>query len=292
MLSETVEAQPWSPAVPIQLGGERPAFFCIPGAGAHVFHLREVAPYLGVDQPFYGLQPPGLEGDMAPLTQVDALVTLFGEALHQTQPAGPYMLDGHSAGGHIAFALAVALQAQGHDVPLLVILDTATVKDINEQSKKLGLQPAQNLSDYVSILKERLGDRLPLSASDLETLNEDEAADYAAEAYKEANLLPAEAGGEAIKRMDGVNKATTEALQDYDPQETYHGQLLLLQAEQGEFEDREQMMAGWQALCAKPVQVHTVPGNHLTLLMSPNVEVMARHLRDAIDSALSNAADA
>ncbi|ETX02891.1 MAG: hypothetical protein ETSY1_01945 [Candidatus Entotheonella factor] len=288
LLSETAAAQPWSPAIAMQRGGERPAFFCIPGAGTHVFYLREFAQSLGADQPFYGLQPPGIEGDTVPLSQVEDLVALFADAMRQSQPAGPYLLGGHSAGGHIAFALAVALQAQGDVVPLLVIVDTATVKDINEESERLGTQHAQNLNDYVNILKERLGDRLSISASDLERLNEDEAADYAAEAYKEANLLPAEAGGEEVKRMDDMNKAITEALQNYEPREIYHGQLLLLQAEQGEFEDRERMIAGWQALCSKPVQVHTVPGNHMTMLMAPNVEVMARHVRRAADEVLAD----
>ena len=54
------------------------------GAGAHVFYLRELAEQLGADQPFYGLQPPGLDDDNPPLTRVDDMVNFFLDVLRET----------------------------------------------------------------------------------------------------------------------------------------------------------------------------------------------------------------
>lgn len=40
------------------------------------------------------------------------------------QPRGPYLLGGHSYGGAVAMEVALCLQAWGHDVELVVIMDT------------------------------------------------------------------------------------------------------------------------------------------------------------------------
>ena len=286
-VSDSQMSQAWAAGIPIQAGGKRTPFFCVPGAAAHVLYLRELAQHLGGDQPFYGLQPPGLDDDKPPLTRVEDMVNLFLDVLRETQPTGPYLLGGHSAGGHIAFALALALQERGEEVPLVVILDTATIQDINEQAERLGEQHAESLEDYMRILKERLGDRLSIEYSDLEGLNEDQALHNVAEAYKEANLLPEQASGEQVSRMDAMNQAITEALKDYVPQGVYEGQVLLFQAEKGDFEDKTRMAEGWQAVCSKPIDVHTVPGNHLTMFMAPHVEVLARHLGAALERAVN-----
>ena len=67
----------WSPAWPaivaLQPHGDRPGFFCAAGAGIDVLSLSELPRHLGLDQPFYGLQPPGQDGRHPPLRTVDSL---------------------------------------------------------------------------------------------------------------------------------------------------------------------------------------------------------------------------
>src|SRR5262249_28527162 len=115
---------PWAPLVTIQRGNAgRPPFFCVPGAAPNVFYLHLLAQHLGPDQPFYGLQPPGFDGTTAPMQSVQTLAAYFVEAILQMQPAGPYFLAGQSAGGPTALEISLQLEAQGHEVALLIILD-------------------------------------------------------------------------------------------------------------------------------------------------------------------------
>lgn len=42
----------------------------------------------------------------------------------QVQAEGPYLLGGHSYGGLVAMEVAAVLEAWGHDVGLVIIMDT------------------------------------------------------------------------------------------------------------------------------------------------------------------------
>jgi thioesterase domain-containing protein/acyl carrier protein len=114
----------WSPLVAIQSSGSRPAFFCIHGAGGNVLIYRELAQHLGPDQPFYGLQAPGLDGSCAPLTRVEDMATLYAKEIRRLQPHGPYFLGGYCLGGTVAFEIAQQIQALGERVALLALFDT------------------------------------------------------------------------------------------------------------------------------------------------------------------------
>jgi phthiocerol/phenolphthiocerol synthesis type-I polyketide synthase E len=114
----------WSPLVAIQGEGSRPPFFCMHGAGGNILIYRDLARRLGPDQPFYGLQSPGLDGSRAPLTRVEDMAALYANEIQKVQPRGPYFLGGYCMGGTIALEVAQQLQAQGERVALLALFDT------------------------------------------------------------------------------------------------------------------------------------------------------------------------
>ncbi|HXY07799.1 MAG TPA: thioesterase domain-containing protein [Terriglobales bacterium] len=114
----------WSPLVTIQAGGSRPPFFCIHGAGGNVLIYRELALHLGSDQPFYGLQSPGLDGSCAPLKKVEDMAALYVQEIRKAQPLGPYFLGGYCGGGTIAYEVAQQLRRDGEQVALLALFDS------------------------------------------------------------------------------------------------------------------------------------------------------------------------
>src|SRR5262249_40274810 len=73
---------PWSFLVPLQPVGSKPPFFCAGGSA-------ELARYLDVDQPYYGLRPHGLDGRRAPATVEDMAADYLRE-IRALQPKGPY----------------------------------------------------------------------------------------------------------------------------------------------------------------------------------------------------------
>jgi thioesterase domain-containing protein len=76
---------------------------------------------LGDDQPLYGLQPPGLDGDSAPLERVEDLAAYFAAQIRALHPDGPCIVAGYCAGGMIAFELGRQLRREGRAIPLLAL---------------------------------------------------------------------------------------------------------------------------------------------------------------------------
>lgn len=99
--------------VPLQCNGERASVFAVPGHNGDVFCYRALAHSLGEDQPFYGLQPPGLDGHGEPLTRVEDMAAYFAAQIRAFQPHGPYIIAGYCAGGTVAFELAQQLLRGG-----------------------------------------------------------------------------------------------------------------------------------------------------------------------------------
>jgi acyl transferase domain-containing protein/thioesterase domain-containing protein/acyl carrier protein len=105
-------------------GGTKSPFFLVAGMFGNVLNLRHLAQLLGADRPFYGLQAKGLYGDETPhLSIKDAALDYIAE-MKQVQPEGPYYVGGFSGGGITAYEIAQQLQAMGDEVALIVLLDT------------------------------------------------------------------------------------------------------------------------------------------------------------------------
>lgn len=99
--------------VPLQPAGDRPPVFGVPGHNGDVFCYRALAEHLGPDQPFFGLQPPGVDGQSPPLTRVEDLASYFADQVRAFRPRGSYIIAGFCAGGTVAFELAQQLLARG-----------------------------------------------------------------------------------------------------------------------------------------------------------------------------------
>jgi thioesterase domain-containing protein len=102
--------------VPLQPLGARPAVFAVPGHNGDVFCYRALARHLGEDQPFFGLQPPGVDGKSVPLTSVEDLAAYFSTQILVFRPRGPLVVAGYCAGGTIAFELARQLRGHGAEI--------------------------------------------------------------------------------------------------------------------------------------------------------------------------------
>lgn len=102
--------------VPLQQRGNRAPVFAVPGHNGDVFLYRALSQQLGIDQPFFGLEPPGLDGQSEPLTSVEALASYFAEQIRSFRADGPFVIAGYCAGATIAFELARQLQQQGTEI--------------------------------------------------------------------------------------------------------------------------------------------------------------------------------
>jgi thioesterase domain-containing protein len=107
--------------VPLQPRGTRAPVFAVGGHNGDVFCYRALVQYLGEDQPFFGLQPPGVDGHGEPLASVEELAAYFAAQIRAFRPNSPYIIAGYCGGGTIAFELARQLVQDGADIRFLAL---------------------------------------------------------------------------------------------------------------------------------------------------------------------------
>ena len=263
----------WSPLVAIQPGGSQRPFFCVHPAGGNVLCYYDLARCLGPDQPFYGLQAKGLDGQEEPSTTVEDMAVDYIEALRVIQPEGPYLLAGWSYGGLVAFEMARKLQAQGQQVALLALLDAGFIAHKEPLEEDDAAMFARLFQEYYS-----------LSFEYPRQLAADEQMLYVIEQARQANLLPSDFDLAQARSFMQVHKANTRAALGYVPQH-YPGRVTLFRAAEQPEEVTEDSTMGWGELASVGVDLHIVPGKHLTILRKPNVQVLAERLKCCLDQA-------
>lgn len=105
--------------MPINTEGSKVPFILLHGEKMN-YPLSE---HFGVDQPFYGFFHYGSEGEKILPRNVESFAKNYIIQLQKIIPNGPYYLGGFSFGGIVAFEMAIQLQRQGFDVPVLILID-------------------------------------------------------------------------------------------------------------------------------------------------------------------------
>ncbi|MEE9118017.1 MAG: amino acid adenylation domain-containing protein, partial [Calditrichia bacterium] len=114
----------WSTLVPIHPGGSKLPLFLIHGAGGNVLLYRQLVKHLGSDQPVYGLQAKGLDGNEPFHTRLEDMAAEYISEIQKLQPDGPYYLGGYCMGGTIAYEIARQLDKKGCQIALVAMFDT------------------------------------------------------------------------------------------------------------------------------------------------------------------------
>ena len=109
--------------VAIQPLGSRPPLFLLHDGAGEVVYGRRLAERLGPDQPVYAIRGAALDGIAPPQQTADELAAHYIELVRRVSPHGPYCFYGSSAGGLIAFQMALQLQSAGDAVPVLAVGD-------------------------------------------------------------------------------------------------------------------------------------------------------------------------
>ena len=294
-ISQHTDSQSWSPLVAIQPEGSKRPFFCVPGGAMDVIEFYHLARNLSSDQPFYGLQPRGLDGELEPHTRIAEMATCYIEAIQTIQPQGPYLLGGHSFGGYVAFEMAQLLQKQGHEVALLAILDVMAIIPNLNKPVNIDRDDAKDLLYFIRLMERFFEKKVEFADDILLTLDVEEQLDYLAERLKVANLVPPQIGTKQLRGFLKVSKATGEAFDLYVPENVYPSKISCFRASEVNSEDissrpeyskiLQDQALGWNEFSAKPVEVHIVPGDHVTMMTEPHVLTLAERLQICIDKA-------
>jgi amino acid adenylation domain-containing protein len=129
-LTDKKWAPPWSSLVPLRPAGSQPPLFFVHGWGGDVYCFLELAKLLPSDQPSYGIQAVGLDGNSPRHVTVEDMAAHYVKEILSFQRDGPFYLAGISMGGLIAFEVARQLHCLGQRVALLALLDSAPIGEI------------------------------------------------------------------------------------------------------------------------------------------------------------------
>ena len=256
-----------------------PPFFLVAGMFGNVLNLRHLANLIGTDREFYGLQAKGLYGDQEPHTTFESMAKDYIAELRTVQPHGPYYLGGFSGGGITAFEIARQLREEGEEIALLVLLDTplptspplSSVDKISIHLQRIRAKGASYFAEWARnrYQWERHKLQQKFSKSDEAENPYDFQSDTIQVAFLEAldkyELLPQELTIHLFRpRLDEVYRLRGGRILNTDRNPVFHDN-------------------GWSPFVSN-VEVHVVPGDHDSMVLEPNVRVLATELREIIES--------
>jgi thioesterase domain-containing protein len=253
---------PRASLAPVQSHGSRAPFFCIDGVfGDDVlpFRLRALARHLGTDQPFYGCRVGGQGEGRSVFPRVKDVAAAYVRELRKLQPEGPYFLGGYSSGAPVAFEMARQLRARDRDVALLALFDT-------------GLRAKVSMPTRLRLHARRLRRLGPLryvrgmTESIIRII-----------AYR----MWLRFGHSLTPQFSSTVFANMRVASSYKAQ-PYPGRVTLFRAADSWEESGRGPYLGWDHVAVRGVEVHEVPGDHVTLLEEPHVRVLAARLKTCL----------
>jgi len=275
---------PFTPISARRIGDDelaRPPILCVGGFGVHASYLHPIGTALGDAQPFYGIQPLDIDEPMPEVERMEQLASRLADLIQEVQPEGPYTLSGHSAGARLALGIAFELEDRGHRTALVVLDMHAPVEGGADQDKWTS---EEGLLDYIRQMKVVLGEALAVDIDATQQMSDEDAWVHIAAVLEREQLLPAGGGVETLRRTVRLRERVFTLLADYVPVRRYPGRFVLLSVA-----DRHRVglprIAGeaWQEFCERPIEAHVVPGDHLSMIREPHVEVVAAHLRRIVE---------
>jgi amino acid adenylation domain-containing protein/non-ribosomal peptide synthase protein (TIGR01720 family) len=280
VLRQDVESRPWSPLVVLQQGGRRPPLFCVHPLGGEVLCYRDLAAYLGPDQPFYALQSRVWE-ELSPHESVEEMAACYLEAIRTVQPAGPYYLMGWSLGGLVALEMAQQLTVEREEIALLAVLDTGISEAL--EMNKSERDDAEWIVRYTEILA---GRKSPLSVEALRQLGTLEAQlSYALDLAERERFLPSGIDRKTARRYFLAGTANGKAGRKYQPK-PYTGSVTLFRAAEGHVVHAREPSLGWAQLAQGGLEIYEVPGTHDNMVLRPHVRTLAEVFRNHLKTCI------
>ncbi len=278
----------WKSLVPIKPEGNKPTLYLIHGSGLTVLVFNSLARDLDPDQPVYGLQAKGLNGEN-PLNTIEEMAAYYISEIIEQNPNGPYCLAGYSFGGLVAFEMAKQLEAMGKQVKTLAIFDTnANISDdsfsVPVKMKRKALRQLPKMKFIFRSLKRNFIDTILYQFNFF--------GKKIRRGLEKSKLVAPEKTEEEILSMYAkhINEKHDKAYHNYKLT-PYNGAIDLFRVNKRLYYLDDPEFLGWKPYALRGLRVHEIPGDHKTFLLSPNEKELAKILQQVLDERMSKSAD-
>ena len=256
--------------LPLQPAGNGAPIFILP----QMMIFRTLAEELGSEQPVFAMQimdddvPKDMES-----ASMEMLARLYIRLIRTVQPSGPYRLGGWCLWGWMAYEVARLLEEQGEVVELLVIIDALAPGFWERYSRAHQMFMSGTIFVYRAAWFARRLSRLILARKDKA---------HRTLALSITSALPRRLRPEVYaKETTRLEQITSSAAISYRPA-AIKANMLVFKSEvrpTGAFMGDDM---GWNAVMGHPVQVNTLPGNHLEILHPVAARMIAARVREAL----------
>lgn len=274
----------WSSLVPIQTHGSKCPLFLVHGAEGNVLLYRQVASHLGTDQPVYGLQSQGLDGDGHLQTSIHEMAAQYCKEIVAVQSHGPYFIGGYCLGGIVAYEMAQQLKSAGEKTELVIMLDTYN-NYVLSRSKVLLQMPVHllqnvwfHMANAVSI---RSQDRKKFISEKMDIALARLGVRFRA-AYHAFRRLGGRADHNGYPHLT-VRKVNDRAAIQYVPQ-LYNGRVVVIRPK-GHFVGLGSPSLGWDGVVQGGLDIRELPVYPKGMLVEP----FCRALAETLELCLRNA---
>jgi amino acid adenylation domain-containing protein len=248
--------------------------FCVHPGGGHVFCYMTLANRLGaLGLSVYGLEARGLDGTQRPHVRIESMASSYIDAIQTVQAKGPYVFIGWSLGGLVALEMAQQLTMQGENVALLAVVDSYLV----ESAPPEGADEAMCLSIFMQDLATLHGRPMPALPDLPANLTRDERFAAMMHYAESTRLVPPDINLSQLHDHYNVFRANIGAMIAYRAQ-PYAGRIQYFQAQQ----TKDERIAVWERVARGGLEKRTIPGDHYSILRSPHVDVLVKHLQASL----------
>ena len=262
----------WKSIVPIKKSGSKTPFYIVHGAGLNVLTFNDLAARVSPDQPVFGLQGFGLDGEDIAIESISDIAKKYFEELIKHNPDGPFALGGYSIGGFIALEIARQLEQSGREVKLLAIFDTDA-------------DNCREMEPWYVITPKVIKRYLPKFMGGKKSLLEQIIYVFRERKLKVNKKLGFHGQGETdayYTLLDKLTKKYFDALHHHRI-EPVNFDIHLFKADFNDHYNNDDIYLGWPKYTIKEVKRYQVPGNHLTMMVPPNVKELGRVVQKVLD---------
>jgi amino acid adenylation domain-containing protein len=259
--------------VPIKPTGNKTPLYIIHGEGLNVLNFSSLASVMDKDRPIFGLQAVGLNGIDEPLDNLSDIATFYLNEIIRHNPTGPYLLAGYSFGGYVALEIRKQMAVMGKEVEKLIMFDTDAEKS--------------EYKDWYYILPQKVKRNVPILLAFLKSSILHPITNFRNE---HKNPLPRFLSKYFLKKetknfyqlIKKIKDKHLYAFRNYK-MEPFNGKVYLYKARICVHYVYDTEFLGWKKYALGGVVLYDVPGDHLTMIMPPNVEVFASILSASLD---------
>jgi len=267
--------------VSIQRQGSRAPFFCVHAVGGQVISYAELSQEMGLEQPFYGLQPPPANLSPESDISIEQMATLYNREIRSVQPVGPYLLSGWSMGGLVAWEMAQQLIQEGETIGLLALMDTTPPSGYMEADDRD--DETSMLARFAVHMSRLIGkDPQPLAQQFLLLTPQDQWKMVQETLTSYGVLAPKTAHAEMTALLD-VFTRNARAMNNYSLRPSDQSVVYFRASE-----TPERFSRLWTKWAGGGIQFHLVPGDHFTMLRRPGVRIIAETLQRHISANSNN----